>query len=80
MIPQVRWMITQDLKQIVEIEKECYADPWNEKTLKNALDETNCYGLTALSRGKVIGYTLYEIHKLFVFHGLDFHLKEAVRV
>jgi len=53
----IRSMNTDDLKEIVEIEKDLYKSPWNEKQYKYELEENEFSYLFVLEHDKtIIGY------------------------
>lgn len=61
---QVRWMIRRDMREILEIERECFPDgPWNEEDFLVHLRQRNCIGMIAESGGQIVGYMVYELHK-----------------
>lgn len=65
---QIRWMIRRDMKEVLAIESECYAQPWTETDFLSCLRQRNCIGMVATTDdGVVVGYMFYEIHR----HGLE---------
>ncbi len=53
---EVSPMTEAEIKDITEIEKECFADPWSEDALRSELTNENAVFLTAKVSGKVAGY------------------------
>ena len=49
-------MSTEHIKEISEIERECFNDPWSEDGLRNELDNETAHFFAAEKQGKVIGY------------------------
>ena len=49
-------MTKDDIHDIAQIEKECFADPWSEDALSAELSNENAVFLTAKIQGKVAGY------------------------
>ena len=49
-------MSESDIKDIAEIEKECFADPWSEDALRSELSNENAVFLVSKTDGKTSGY------------------------
>lgn len=59
----VRWMIRRDMVDVQAIEEISFQYAWREDDFYRALQARNCIGLVAERAGKVVGYTVYELHK-----------------
>ena len=59
----VRWMIRDDLKYVVAIEKESYPNPWSEKDFIHSLRQRNIIGKVVEVDGEVCGFMVYEVNK-----------------
>lgn len=53
---QVVTMAEEHISALVQLEKECFADPWSEKALAEELSNPNAVFRVALINGKVAGY------------------------
>lgn len=53
---QIRKMTTDDIKEVVLIEEECFSVPWSEQAFIDALNLPNAFYYVALSEGKAVGY------------------------
>lgn len=59
----VRWMILRDTIEVVEIERQSFADQWGERGLREVLRGRNVIGMVADDGGRVVGYMVYELHR-----------------
>lgn len=55
-MPIVRFMKEEDVKGVAEIEKECFASPWSEKSLSEEMGNGNAYFFVAEIGGEIVGY------------------------
>ena len=55
-LPVIRPMTEEDLKGVAEVEKECFASPWSEKSLSEELENGNAYFFVADMGGEIAGY------------------------
>ncbi len=55
-MPIVRFMKEEDVKGVAEIEKECFASPWSEKSLSEEMENGNAYFFVAEINGEIVGY------------------------
>ena len=53
---QIRSMLQKDLLSVAEIEKQCFSEPWSEKSLKESLESQSYYFLVAEEAEEVVGY------------------------
>jgi ribosomal-protein-alanine N-acetyltransferase len=53
---EIRYMKTQDLKMVAEIEKENFSSPWNEKDFETYINREGTVFLTACENEKTVGY------------------------
>jgi len=59
----IRWMSRRDMKEVLEIESECFEFAWNEEDFMQCLRQRNCIGMVAEYQGRVVGYMIYELQK-----------------
>jgi ribosomal-protein-alanine N-acetyltransferase len=59
--PSIRWMIRRDLAEVLEIERRCFKQPWDETEFVERLKQRDCIGMVAERGEKVVGYMLYEL-------------------
>ena len=55
-MPVVRPMTEEDVKGVSEVEKECFASPWSEKSLAEELENENAHFFVADVGGEIAGY------------------------
>lgn len=55
-LPVIRPMTEEDVKGVAEIEKECFASPWSEKSLSEELENGSAYFFVADINGEIAGY------------------------
>ncbi len=60
---QLRCMIRRDMDQVIEIDRQCFADPWGLVEFCERLRQRNVMGLVAESGERICGYFLYELRK-----------------
>lgn len=61
--PYIRWMIRRDMPEVLQIERECSASPWEEEDFMVCLRQRNTIGMVAEYGDKVVGFMIYELHK-----------------
>lgn len=55
-MPIIRPMKEDDIKAVAEVENECFASPWSEKSLREELENGNAYFFVADMGGEIAGY------------------------
>ena len=55
-LPIVRPMKKEDVKSVAEVENECFASPWSEKSLSEELENSNAHFFVAEKNGEIMGY------------------------
>ena len=55
-MPIIRFMEEKDIKDVAEIETECFASPWSEQSLKEELENENARFFVATAENEVAGY------------------------
>lgn len=60
---QIRWMIKKDMRDVLEIERASFNQPWNEEQFTEFLRQPNAVCMVAETWNEVIGYMAYTIHK-----------------
>lgn len=75
-----RWMLRADFKEVLQIEKDSYPNPWDEEELSNYLRANNSVGRSLIYRpsptesGVVIGYVVYSLFRdTVVIRNLTIH-------
>lgn len=63
MNPHIRWMIRRDLPRVLEIENDCFPDPWTEDNFVACLRQRNIIGMVADDRDETVGFMLHELHR-----------------
>jgi ribosomal-protein-alanine N-acetyltransferase len=58
-----RWMIRRDYPDVLEIERQAFADPWDEQDFTKALRNRNCIGVVAMLGEEIVGFMVYELRK-----------------
>lgn len=49
-------MTESHIKEIAQIENECFSTPWSEKSLSEEIDNQNAHFVSAVYKNKVVGY------------------------
>ena len=60
----VRWMITRDMPEVIQVEQDSYDYPWREEDFLRCLRQRNCIGMVAEIGKQVAGFMIYELDKL----------------
>lgn len=55
-MPIIRPMKEEDVKGVAEVEKECFASPWSEQSLREELENENAHFFVADISGEIVGY------------------------
>ncbi len=55
-IPVIRPMEEKDIKGVAEVEKECFASPWSEKSIAEELENPQAHFFVADVGGEIAGY------------------------
>lgn len=61
---QIRWLIRRDMQEVLEIEKACFEFVWTEEDFLCCLRQRNCIGMVAEHDHKIVGFMIYELHKM----------------
>ncbi|MDG2409795.1 MAG: ribosomal protein S18-alanine N-acetyltransferase [Pirellulales bacterium] len=67
----IRWMIRRDMEDVLEIENSSFEFPWFEEDFIRCLRQRNCIGMVAEYDEHIIGFMIYELHKVRL-HILNF--------
>ena len=59
----VRWMVRRDLAEVAEIERQSFAECWEDDGFREVLRRRNVIGMVADDGGRVVGYMVYELHR-----------------
>ena len=59
----VRWMIRRDLKEVFDIEDQCFDDPWSEYDFVRMLRRKDCIGMVAEWQDRVAGFMVYSLSR-----------------
>lgn len=58
------WLVRDHLPQVLQIEWECFTDPWTERDFLECLKHRNCIGMVAVNEAReMVGYMIYELLK-----------------
>ena len=60
----IRWMIRRDMPEVLNIEHTSYEQPWSEEEFLRVLRQRNCIGMVAEQGEHVVGFMIYELHKV----------------
>lgn len=74
----IRWMIRRDMPEVLEIERQSFEYAWTEEDFLRCLRQRNCIGMVAEQGDKIVGFMIYELHKLKL-HILNFAVHPAYR-
>lgn len=67
----VRWMIRRDMREVLDIENECFDFPWSEQDFIRCIGQRNTIGMVAEYDEAVVGFMVYTLYKSRL-HVLDF--------
>lgn len=59
----IRWLIKRDMAEVMAIENACFEFPWTETDFIHCLRQKNCIGHVAEQGERVVGYSIYALHK-----------------
>jgi len=59
----VRWMVRRDLAEVAEIERQSFAECWEDDGFREVLRRRNVIGMVADDGRRVVGYMVYELHR-----------------
>lgn len=62
-IAHVTWMRQKDFAEVLEMERECFEFPWDEKAFRESLRTHNNIGMVVEFNEHPIGYMVYQLHK-----------------
>lgn len=74
----IRWMIRRDMPEVLQIEQDSHDYPWTEEDFLHCLRQRNCIGMVAEIGEQVVGFMIYELHKIRL-HILNFAVHPAHR-
>lgn len=74
----VRWMVKNDMSEILDIEQRSFDFAWTRDDFMNYLRQRNCIGFVAESENQVIGFFLYRLTSKAV-HLLNFAVDPSFR-
>lgn len=52
----IRYMQQEDVKDVAEIEKQCFSEPWSEKAFADTVSDDNYLYIVAECDGRTVGY------------------------
>lgn len=58
-----RWVIKRDLPAILRIERDTFADPWDEEDFLTILRVRSVIGTTIEIEDEIVGFIIYNLHK-----------------
>jgi ribosomal-protein-alanine N-acetyltransferase len=59
----IRWLVSRDMEEVLDIEQESFEFPWTEEDYLRCLRSRNCIGMVAEYHDQVAGYMIYELGK-----------------
>ena len=59
----IRWLVSRDMEEVLEIERESFEFPWTREDYTRCLRSRNCIGMVAEYNEQVVGYMIYELGK-----------------
>lgn len=74
----IRWMIRRDMPEVIQTEQASFDFAWTEEDFLRCLRQRNCIGMVAEQGEKVVGFMIYELHKVKL-HILNFAVYPAYR-
>lgn len=64
---RIRWLIRQDMVDVLRIENLCFDFPWCDDDFLCYLRRRNCIGMVAEANGidgwRIVGFMIYELNK-----------------
>jgi ribosomal-protein-alanine N-acetyltransferase len=61
---QIRWLIRRDMPEVLDIERSCFEYVWTEEDFLCCLRQRNCIGMVAEHDHEIVGFMIYELHKM----------------
>ena len=61
---QIRWLIRRDMPEVLEIERSCFEYVWTEEDFLCCLRQRNCIGMVSEHDHTIVGFMIYELHKM----------------
>lgn len=77
-VTHIRWMIRRDMPEVLTTELASFEYSWTEEDFLRCLRQRNCIGMVAETDDRVIGFTIYELHKTRL-HVLNFAVHPSAR-
>jgi [ribosomal protein S18]-alanine N-acetyltransferase len=74
----IRWMIRRDMPEVLQTEQLSFEYAWTEEDFLRCLRQRNCIGMVAEQGEKVVGFMIYELHKVKL-HILNFAVHPSWR-
>ena len=74
----IRWMIRRDMPEVLQTEQSSFEFAWTEEDFLRCLRQRNCIGMVAEQGEKVVGFMIYELHKMKL-HILNFAVYPSCR-
>jgi ribosomal-protein-alanine N-acetyltransferase len=71
-------MIRRDMPEVLQTEADSFEFAWTEEDFLRCLRQRNCIGMVAEQNEKVIGFMIYELHKVKL-HILNFAVHPQFR-
>lgn len=60
--PHIRWMIRRNMPEVLDLDRECFLQHWNEDKFIAALKRRTVIGIVAECEEKILGYMVYDLH------------------
>lgn len=76
--PVIRWMLKEDLPNVLRIEQESFEFPWTKSDFLSCTHQPQCIAVVAEVNGHVVGYMIYEMAQRH-FHLLTLAVDPAWR-
>lgn len=61
--PHIRWIIRKDMPSVLQIEQQCFEDPWTEADFALCLRQRNNIGMVAVIEESVCAFMIYELQR-----------------
>ena len=74
----IRWMIRRDMPDVLRAEQQSFEYAWTEDDFLRCLRQRNCIGMVAEHNDRIVGFMIYELHKIRL-HVLNFAVASAYR-
>jgi len=58
-----RWMVQADLKEVVAIDRKCFAESWNKEDFLSELRNRMTCGIVAEAGDRILAYAIYNLSK-----------------